>query len=210
LLLDAARFDDCRPVLDLAFDKRLCRRGRPLLGWHHGGADLEKLILHSRAAQRFVCRFGELANDILGHALGQEQSAPEIGMEVLDALFVRAGKTGKQRRTITGEDRDRLGLLAFQRADRGSGERAVVIDPAGEQVLHGLRRAAISHVGNIDAERGIDPRACEVRGGADAARRKLHLGVVRPGVGGKLLHVTGRKITACDQHHGLVGDEPDR
>ena len=116
----------------------------------------------------------------------------------------------EQRRAIARQDRDALGLLAFKRANRSSRERAVIVDPAGEQILHRLGRTAIGDVRDVDADGGVDAHAVEMRAGARAARTELHLGVVRLGVGHELLHVIGGEVVPRHQHQGLVADETDR
>src|SRR5262249_43467196 len=86
--------------------------------------------------------------------------------EVLETLLVSACETRQDRRALPGQDRDRLHQFAGKLRYRGQGVRALVVDPPGEQVLHGRTAAAIGDGRDGDPERLVQQRAGQVGGPA--------------------------------------------
>src|SRR4029079_13096678 len=78
-------------------------------------------------------------------------------------------------RAITRQDRNRLHRLAFDLRLAGRCERAEIIDPAGNEILHRGRRTAIGDVGDVDAHRGVELRAGQMGSRPHSGRAVLHL-----------------------------------
>ena len=92
----------------------------------------------------------------------------------------------------------------------GRDRLAQEVDAAGHQILHRGSGSTIGHVGDIGAHEGIDDDAAEMGGGAGARRAKLHLRVVRLGVGDELLEIRRRQVLAHDQDQRHVRQQTDR
>ena len=114
------------------------------------------------------------------------------------------------RRAFLAQDRQRLHRVAGDLRDRRWRARALVIDPAGQQVLHRLAAAAIGNVRDVDADRRIEQHASQMIGPARPGRAVLHLRLVGLGVGDELLQVAGGKIRARHQHQRLIHDQHHR
>ena len=87
---------------------------------------------------------------------GQEKASPEIRVEIGQALLVCAGEIGEERRGIACHDRYCVHGVACDLRHRRGRERAEIVDPASDQILHGWRRAAIRNMGDINADRRIE------------------------------------------------------
>ena len=122
---------------------------------------------------------------------------------------MRARKVGQHRRAIAREDRKRFDQVAFDLLHDGRGERAEIIEPARNQVLHCRPAAAVGDMREVDADRGIEQRAIDVSGGASPGRTELHGRMVLLRIGDELLQVRNRQILARDQHHRLLGNQHD-
>src|SRR5262249_31940964 len=93
----------------------------------------------------------ELADDRRGRRLWQEDGEPVRRGEIGQPLLVRRWDGWQARRAVAGEDGDRLDRLALDLPDRDRRIRALVVDPPGDQILHGRRRATIGNVGDGNA-----------------------------------------------------------
>ena len=89
-------------------------------------------------------------------------------------------------------------------------KRADVIDAAADDVLHRRAAAAIGHVGDVDADGGVEQLAVDHAGRARAGRGDLHRRLVLFHVVDELRHGVGRKFIGGDENGRLVGDQHDR
>jgi hypothetical protein len=67
---------------------RLQRLGRGLILRHGFGVDVVEPLYQVRVAQRFLQRFGQLLDDLVGRALGRIDSVPGADFKTLQTRFV--------------------------------------------------------------------------------------------------------------------------
>jgi len=81
------------------------------------------------------------------------------------------------------------------------GERALVVDAAGDQILHRRPAAAIGNMRDVDADRGVEQRAGQMTAAAHPGRAVLHGRLMGLRISHELLEVAGRKrvlaISTC-------------
>ena len=77
------------------------------------------------------------------------------------------------------------------------------VDVAGDEIVHGLRGAAIGHVRELRAGDAREQFAGEMRRGADALRAEIDLARIGLGIGDQLGHGVRRKFRP---HHQRVRD----
>ena len=201
---DAARPDRGGPLLGFARHEFLQVIRRPAVGRDNRHADLLQPFLYRGCVHGRNRRIVELLDHRRGRALGQEEAAPEIRIEIDEALFVRAWEIRQDRRAITRQDRNRLHRLAFDLRLAGRCERAEIIDPAGNEILHRGRRTAIGDVGDVDTHRGVELRAGQMGSRPDSGRPVLHLSLVGFRVSDEPLQIVGRQFVARDQQQRLL------
>src|SRR5262249_13711861 len=88
--------------------------------------------------------------------------------------------------------------------------RALVVDSAGDQILHRRRSAAVGHVNNVDTDRRIEQHAGEMNPGAGAGRAVLHPRLIFPSVSYEISEIPGGKILTRDEEDRLVRYERHR
>src|SRR5947209_19043034 len=91
---------------------------------------------------------------------------------------------------------------------RNCAGRALIINKARNQILHGGAAATIRNVRNFDSDRRVEQQASEMSGRARARRAILHLVLIDSRVSNKFLQVVGGKRLSPDQNDWLFGDEP--
>src|SRR5713226_5368621 len=96
------------------------------------------------------------SHDRSRRALGEEERLPRIGFEAGDTLLLRGRQRRKDGRTIFRQHRDGFCHVVHDVRQRGRGERAEVVEAAGDQLLHPERRGAERHVRDVHADRGMD------------------------------------------------------
>src|SRR6516225_3901150 len=114
-----------------------------------------------------------------GRALGQDKGKPGASIEISKALLVRGRQIRKGRRAVFRQDRDPLDRVALDVRDREFSGRALIVDPARNQLLHRGAAAAVGNVRDVNPDRRIEPRTGEMDRGAHSGRAVLHLRLVR-------------------------------
>ncbi len=183
---------------------------RPAVGSNNGHADLFQTRLYRRRIEGRGRRGLQLLHDRLGRAFRHEQRAPEIAVEIGEALLMRTWHVRQQRRALLGQHGERAHAVAGDLRHRGGGQRAEIVDAAGDQVLHQRAGAAIGDMGQVHLGRQLELRAGEMGAGADAGGAVLHLALVGVGVGDELLEVVDREVVARHQHQRLLDHQRDR
>src|SRR5262249_28457813 len=87
--------------------------------------------------------------------------------------------------------------------------RALVVGPAGDQIVDGRPAAAIGNVGDVHLDGRIEQRTGQMVSGPDPGRAVLHFRLVCFGIGDELLQILDRQILARDQYDRLLADQRD-
>ena len=156
---DAGGLDLLRPFLDLALDESTQVLRRAPLRSDDVDADLLEACHHCGRRDGRDRGVVEHLHDRRRSVLREEKREPIVGVEAGQALLIRGGEVGQCRRSVFGQDRDRLDGLAFDIADGARGIEAMVVDPTRDQVLDRCAAAAIRDVRDFETCLGIEERA---------------------------------------------------
>ena len=154
-------------------------------------------------------RLGAFGTIGAGVSFGMKNAAQFAASKSRRPCSCAVGTFGEARGARAGQHRDRLDLTALDQRDDAGGVDADVVDAAGDDVLHRRSPTAVGNVGDVDADRGVEQRAAEMRRRAGAGRGQLHLVVVGAGVGDELGDCSPAGPSASPAQR-QIGEQRDR